>query len=397
MPCKNLRFLVVEDHEFQRETLAQLLHTLGAAAVHCAEDGRSALQVLQDPDRPLDIIISDLSMPGMDGLEFVRHLSEGDEHASLIISSGLEPSLLAAVANMARAYNVNVLGVIAKPPTASKVVPLVELYRSAPIAPSPEVEFPLDEIAQAWAKNEFEPWFEPKVDLLTTVVHGVDVTGRWRHPTKGVLEPEVFMPSIHARGLGDDFVWLMLKKSAAQCRQWQLEGFDLTVSVKMEFEALTDINMAKRVRRLALNEGIDPSSMVLSVTEDLLKTDQAKALENLARLRVDGFGLALDDFGSGPMALEQLSLVAFTELKINNSFVLGGHWDERVRAGLAVGLDVADQWHLKTVADGIRSKEDWSFLYEWGCDLGKGSFISPPMPAEGVPQWLTSWANFKIK
>lgn len=397
MPCSNLRFLVVEDHDFQRDMLARLLKTLGAKAVHCAEDGKSALQVLHDRDRPVDIIISDLAMPGMDGMEFVRHLSENGTRVSLILASALEPQLLASIANMAHAYNVKLLGVIGKPPTASKIAPLVELHRSGSIAPRLESEFPLEEITEAWANSEFEPWFEPRVDLVTGRVRGMDATFRWRHPARGVLEPKVFVPSIEARGLKDDFVWMMLQKSAAQCQQWSAKGLDLTVSVGLAFQSLTDVNLATRVRQIAHNENLDPALLTLRVTESDLNTEQAKVLENLARLRVDGFGLAIDDFGSGPMALERLSLVAFTELKITSSFVSSSGTSHADRAGLAVGLELARQLKLTTVAQGIRSKEDWTLLHEWGCDLGQGPFIATPMPADAVPRWLTDWKGSTIR
>jgi EAL domain-containing protein (putative c-di-GMP-specific phosphodiesterase class I) len=394
VPCSNLRFLVVEDHEFQRRALVHLLRFMGAQAVYSAEDGHAALQVIRNPDRPVDIVISDLSMPGMDGLEFVRHLSETGDRVSLILASALETDLLASVGNMARAYKVKLLGVIGKPPTAAKLAPLVELHRnSQPEAAGDESRFSLGDIADAWTDNEFEPWFEPKVDLVSGKVRGMHATPRWRHPIKGLMQPDVFMPSVQARGLNDDFVWLMLQKCATQCRRWQDKGLDLQVTVNLSFNTLTDTKLAQRVRQIARNEDLDPRRMVLSVTEAALNTELAKALENLARLRLEGFGLGIDDFGSGPMAIEQLQLVAFTELKIRSSFVTGAHEDEAARAGLAVGLELASQLRLKTVADGIRSKEEWKLLHEWGCELGQGPFISDALESDDVLPWLARWSG----
>ena len=115
------------------------------------------------------------------------------------------------------------------------------------------------------------------------------------------------MPSIQTRGLNDDFVWLMVQKSAAQCKRWQSKGLKLVVSVNLPFDSLSDVNLAARIKRIVEKEDLVPRYMVLSVTEAALDTQLAKALENLARLRMDGFGLAIDDFGSGQMAVEQLS------------------------------------------------------------------------------------------
>lgn len=398
MPCRNLRFLVVEDHEFQRHALVRLLRTLGAEAVHSAEDGRAALQVIRDPDRPVDIVISDLSMPGMDGLEFVRHLSESGARVSLILASALEAPLLLSIANMARAYKVRLLGVVGKPAAAVKLQPLIELHRQQQAeSGSEDSAFGLAEIADAWAHGEFEAWFEPRVRLNTGAVVAMDAKPRWRHPTRGLLEPADFMPSMAARGLQDDFAWLVLQKCVAQCRAWRGAGLDLAVAAPLLFSSLTDTQMAARIRQIAANEEVEPRHLVLGVREDALNTGQARALENLARLRVEGFGLAIDDFGSGPMEIERLAMVAFTEVKILSTFVSGAHRDEGVRAGLAVGLEMAQQLKLRAIAAGISSKDEWELLHDWGCEQGQGPFIAEAMPAQAVESWLPRWQGTTIR
>ena len=249
----------------------------------------------------------------------------------------------------------------------------------------PDQRFSLEEISQAWAQDEFESWFEPKVDLATGTVRGMAAVPRWRHPAQGVIGPELFMPSIDARGLSDDLVWLMLKKSAAQCRSWNDQGFPIVVSVNLALRSLTDANLAVRVQEICEREALEPARMVLTVPEQLLNTGVAKTLENLARLRLLGFGLGIEEFGSDRMAVEDLALVNFTELKIVSSYVAGADSDETVRAGLAIEL--ASRLKLRTVAAGICSKDEWDLLHEWGCVLGQGPFISRPLQADAVPAW----------
>jgi EAL domain-containing protein (putative c-di-GMP-specific phosphodiesterase class I)/ActR/RegA family two-component response regulator len=398
MPARNLSFLIVEDHEFQRKTMVQLLTTMGAKAVHSAQDGVEALKVIRDPDCTVDIVVSDLAMPGMDGMELIRNLSETGDRVSLIIASALDQDLLESIAHMAHAYKVKLLGVIGKPPTASKLAPLLELHRTSKAEPiHPDTFFSLGEIAQAWTHNEFEPLFEPKIDLATGAVKGVHASPCWRHPVQGTLRPALFMPSVQARGLNDDFVWMMLHKCMVQQRQWQLKGLDLPISVNLPLQSLDDLRLTSRIKQLAANEGTAPASLILGVREAELKTDQAKVLENLARLRMAGFGLAIDEFGDGLMAFEQLSLVAFTELKIGKSFVTDISFDESVRAGLAVALEMARQLKVTTVADGIESKDEWTLLHEWGCDYGQGPFISEPMSGSALPRWIAGWSGSAIQ
>ena len=121
MHIADLRFLAVEDHEFQRKVLLRMLAGLGATKVAAAPDGREALKIVLAPDAPVDIVISDLDMPGMDGMEFMRHLGEARVPVSIILASALEESLLASVETMTRAYGVRILGVIEKPVTPAKL------------------------------------------------------------------------------------------------------------------------------------------------------------------------------------------------------------------------------------------------------------------------------------
>ena len=393
MQYSDLSFLVVEDHEFQRRCLVQLLTPLGAQVVHSAQDGQAALKVIADVQEPIDIVICDVSMPGMDGLEFIRRWSERGDPTSLILMSAIEPDMLATVANMALAYKVRLLGVASKPATAAKLLPLLQLRRSQALpATGTKGKFSFQEITQAWTGDEFECWYEPQVNLQTGAVRGMCAVPRWRHPTRGILEPEEFLPSIQARGLSDDFAWLTLQHSAADCRRWQRRGGELVVSVNLALQSLADVNLAPRIQHIVQAEGVDPGSIVLSVDESTLSTpDLGKVLENLARLRLLGFGLAIDDFGKGLMAVDQLSLAAFTELKIRSSFVAGADCDESVRAGLAVALEAANRLKVRSVATGIGFKDEWSLLYEWGCGYGQGSLIASPMAGPDVPRWLARW------
>jgi EAL domain-containing protein (putative c-di-GMP-specific phosphodiesterase class I) len=298
---------------------------------------------------------------------------------------------------MARAYKVQLLGVMAKPPTAAKLVPMVELFRSGtPTREGVEDGFELQEIADAWAHDEFEAWLEPRVHLTTGTVRSLDVSPRWRHSARGVLPSEAFLPSIRARGLNDDFVWLMVQKAAAHCHALQQQGHDLTVSVNLALASLNDPKIAPRVQHIVEAAGLLPRHMVLSVSEAALNTDSAKSLENLARLRVLGFGVAVDEFGNGPMEMEQLSLVAFTEMKIKSSFVSGCHSDANARAGLAASLEIGQRLRLKTIASGVSSKDEWALLREWECDFGQGPFISPPLPPADLPGWLARRSAARI-
>lgn len=395
MSIASLRFLVAEDHEFQRSVLVRMLESLGAKAVHEAADGYGALKVLQDPARPVDIVISDLEMPGMDGMEFVRHLGETGVRVSIILASALERKLLASIATMSEAYGINLLGVVEKPITAGKLEALIKLHKPAlaqrarPKTAGPT--FTLEEIAAGLKNNEFEPFFQPKVELATGRVKGAEALARWRHPQQGIIFPHAFIEPLEDNDLIDELAWVMLRKAAAFCSTWRSAGLEATVSVNLSLKSLTDIQLAGRVTELVLSENLEPRHMVLELTESAATTDVGKALENLARLRIKGFGLSIDDYGTGYSSMQQLTRIAFTELKIDQSFVTNAAKQESAKVILESSLDMAKRLNITAVAEGVETQADWNLLRQLGCGLAQGYFIARPMEAGAYLNWVRGW------
>lgn len=395
MPAAHLRFLVVEDHDFQRRTVARLLRDMGSSAVHEAADGRAALAVIQDPLRQVDIVISDLEMPGMDGMELIRHLGEASAKVSLVLASALDRKLIDSIATMTEAYGIKLLGIAEKPLTRAKLTALLELHRPprAPAPPSPAdlPEFGLPELSDALRRDEFEPFMQPKIDMLTQRLAGAEALARWRHPDHGIVGPHAFVSSMEHGGLIDDLTWTMLRKSARQCRAWRSAGIEATVSVNLSLRSLSEVGLADRVIEIVCSEGLDPHHMTLEVTETTATTDLAKALENLARLRVKGFGLSIDDYGTGYSSMQQLSRIAFTELKIDRAFVINASREESTQVILASSLQMARRLGILSVAEGVETLEDWQLLRKLDCDLAQGYLISRPLDAASFMTWAQGW------
>src|SRR5262249_3513059 len=159
--------------------------------------------------------ISDLEMPGMDGMEFMRHVGEAGHPVSVILSSALDTALISSVEAMTRAYGITLLGAIEKPVTPEKLAALVGRYAPPkPKAARPDARaIPLDEIRRGLEAREFEPFFQPKVGLADGKVTGAEALARWRHPQKGVLAPYAFIAAMEGNGLIDPLTWVVLEKS----------------------------------------------------------------------------------------------------------------------------------------------------------------------------------------
>lgn len=389
----DLTFLVVEDHELQREGLVGTLERLGARAVYAAGDGLSALSILKAPNQPVDVVISDLDMPGMDGMEFLRRVGEAGAGTSVIIASALESRLVASIATMSEAYGIVLLGVLEKPLTPEKLRATIALHRLA--TPAPKVDpghgLSLEEIEHGLRNGEFLAFYQPKVELATGRIKGFEALARWRHARLGLLPPEAFVKVLEDRGCIDELMWIMLRDSAAACRAWRANGLDATVSVNVSARSLGDVRVAERVTALVAEEGLEPRFMVLEITESAATTHVGEALENLARLRLKGFGLSIDDYGTGYSSMQQLTRVAFTELKIDRSFVRKAATQPSALVILESSLRMARQLKITSVAEGVETRADFTLLQSLRCDMAQGYFISRPMEASAVFDWAGEW------
>src|SRR5215831_7341417 len=196
VPYRNLRYLIVDDDPDQRYLVARTLNTMGLANVIEATSGRDALEALAR-DAPVDVVISDLQMPDVDGMELVRKIGEMALPVSVILVSALDDVLLGSAATMTQAYGVRIIGTIGKPVTRDKVFTVLRHYvpQDAVVESSLDKAFPLEpeQVLSGIAAGQFEAFFQPKVELATGRVVGAEALARWRHPACGLLGAETFL------------------------------------------------------------------------------------------------------------------------------------------------------------------------------------------------------------
>ncbi|TAN81947.1 MAG: EAL domain-containing protein [Gallionella sp.] len=384
MRANEINFLVIEDNDFQRRMVVHMLRSLGATEVHEASNGKHALEMVNSADaRPFDIAFCDLNMPEMDGMEFLRHLGSENGAVSIIILSMLDRPLLASVEKMSRAYGVKLLGAIEKPITLAQLEVLISQYgrlENKPQRPvATETSFSLDEILQGVHAKQFEPFFQPKIELKTGRMVGVEALARWIHPQRGVIGPYAFIPQLEQNGEIDELTFLMLEKAAGACRLLHGNSHKPSVSVNLSLVSLDDTTLADRITQVVQDAGVDPYYITLEITESAAMTDIAPALENLARLRMRGFGLSIDDYGTGYASMQQLTRIAFSELKIDQSFVKEFAGNKALCIIVESSIRMAGKLHVKSIAEGVETQQDWDMLKEMRCDAAQGYFIAKPM------------------
>jgi len=221
----------------------------------------------------------------------------------------------------------------------------------------------------------------------------VEGLARWRHPDKGLLMPGSFIEVAERNGLIDMLTVRMMEIGFTQHKTWAERGFVTPIALNLSLGYLGQPNVADVVNGLAARIGVASRFVTLEVTESLVATSLTHVLENLARLRMRGFGISIDDYGTGFSSMQQLSRIPFTELKIDQSFVTGATNRPNLRVILESSLQLAHKLGLRAVAEGIEKDEEWALLKSLNCDVAQGYFIARPMPGDAIPDWNASWGG----
>lgn len=393
MDKTTLKVLTIDDDEFICRVINRLLTNLGYRRVKEVGSGAEALRLLDQLKLPPDVIILDLKMPEMDGIEFVRHLVERRFPGQLILLSGQDERLLRSAQNLVQAHQIPVLGYLTKPVDASELDTfLSKLLMQAPVPKGDtQAEVCVEELRRAIDQGELVNYYQPIVTLADGELAGLEVLVRWQHPVKGLLGPDRFIPMAEDSGLIDDLARWVITDACRQFKQWQEQGMTCLLAVNLSMENLDALEFADWLSKTLAEVGLQPWDLVLEITESRPMRRPQITLDNLTRLRLKGFRLAVDDFGTGHASLAQVRDIPFDQFKLDRSFVHRAGSDRRIGVMFDSALNLARELDLEITAEGVEDREDWDFLRQHACHKAQGFFIARPMPADSVWAWHKEW------
>jgi diguanylate cyclase (GGDEF)-like protein/PAS domain S-box-containing protein len=252
----------------------------------------------------------------------------------------------------------------------------------------------LERIRPALAEGEFVLYYQPKVNMRSGTVIGVEALIRWQHPEKGLLAPSAFLPLIENHPLAVDVGEWVINTALTQMQQWQAVGLDLPVSVNIGARQLQQGNFVTQLRAiLAAHPRIRPDCLELEVLETSALADMAQVAQVIDDCAQFGVKFALDDFGTGYSSLIYLKRLHVTLLKIDQSFVRGMLDDPDDLAILHGVIGLAAAFKRQVIAEGVETVAHGTLLLQLGCDLAQGYGIARPMPADSVPAWVATWPS----
>ncbi|MBK5544213.1 EAL domain-containing response regulator [Pseudomonas sp. TH04] len=391
MSFTSLRVLVLEDHLFQRSVAVNLLKQLGCGEVLEAGNGTEALAVLQGAGS-VDVVVCDLQMEGMDGLEFIQRISATGQVGAIIVSSGLPGDVRRAVSQMGALLGVNMLGDTGKPLQVETLQLLLERALSTRRrTPQPSSSLELadeQQVRRALLEQQLQAYYQPKFDLHSGAVLGVEVLARWNHPFQGVLSPAVFLPAMERSGLMDDLLFCLMQQALVLQGQALSQGLALDLAFNLHAAQLADVELTARIKTLLATHQTPCASVTFELTESGLLEVPAVSLENLVRLRMMGCRLSIDDFGAGFSSLQRLCQLPFTEIKLDAEFVRGLLHEPRCRAVIGSTLALGQTLGMSVVIEGIETTEQHQALLALGCTQGQGYWHARPMNGVDLLRWL---------
>ena len=347
-------------------------------------------KTLLSPD--ISIIVVDLVMPGVDGIELLRYLGEQGCQSGIILMSGFDKRVLSVSEDLARELGLNVLGHFQKPirfVDLERFLQRDSKVRTTLAGPGePDRPFDADELRSAIREDQIVLHYQPQIDIRTHLPVGIEALARWNHPTRGLLNPDSFIAASEALGLIDELTWLIVRKALGDRRRLTRQGWRPTISINISAVSLRDLEMPEKFLSHAAAFETSPRDIVIEVTESGLIKELRTALDILARLRMRGMDLSIDDFGTGYAMLQQLKRVPANELKIDKSFVQAMESGEDARTMVRKTVELGHELGMRVVAEGVETEEQLLRLGAMGCDIAQGYLFSRPVPLHEILAWL---------
>jgi EAL domain-containing protein (putative c-di-GMP-specific phosphodiesterase class I)/FixJ family two-component response regulator len=391
--------LIVDDDLFANKVICAQLTKLGFTYLEGFTDPLKALGFLRLNVDKIALIICDLQMPTLDGIEFVREVAHEGYTGKVILVSGEDPRLLRSAQRLVEAMGLLTLGAIQKPVRLEALTSIFEKEFSAKKVLVSQ-SFDIEEIKQALANNELVNYYQPKVDLSTGLVVGVEALIRWIHPEHGVVSPAAFLPALELAGCDDALLTHVLTSDTGALRLLRDIARidpDFKVAVNVSDANLADAGLPEKLLSLLQTYGVAAKNLVLEISENRASGSRTKHNSTLSRLALRGFTLSLDDFGSGKTTMNDLSDIAISEIKFDRAFVHNAHRDSAQKMSLHSFIKMAEALDLITVAEGVENIQDWDVLKALGCNIAQGYIIAKPMPLEVLDSWLARWAENRIR
>jgi EAL domain-containing protein (putative c-di-GMP-specific phosphodiesterase class I)/ActR/RegA family two-component response regulator len=387
--------LIVDDDDDMGKFVCAVAEPMGFSCA-IATSSRAFLEKL---DRKVAIIVLDIQMPGLDGIELLRMLGQRQCRSDIILMSGLGKRIVEAAEQLAQTLGLFHIGSLRKPFRVEELKALLMKNNGqiAPAVAAPKQTFAIEdsELRDALDHDEFDVHYQPQIHITTERIVALEALVRWRHPRLDqLIYPDDFIPQTEKLGLVDRLGWVVVKHALGEIGRFsESYGAPLGFAVNVSAQSLQQLRFPDTLAELAASYDVAMDRITLEITESGLIRDLSQSLDVLSRLRLMGVQLSIDDFGTGYSMMQQLHYIPATELKIDKSFVQQMDRHELDRAMALKTIEIGRELGIKVIAEGVETAGQLDFLRASGCDLAQGHLFSRPLPANEMAEWLGQYGK----
>jgi len=333
------------------------------------------------------LILLDLQMPGMDGIEALRYLARQGISSGILLVSGMDQRVLASARQLGDSLGLRMLGTLQKPAMLDDIEALLTKHLE------PGARISVEELRSAIDEHELLVHYQPK--LLRAGrdwrVGAAEALVRWGHPRLGLLYPAEFLSLAEQSGLIADMTDFVLTDAIRQIGHWRKQNLNLAAAVNLSPRLVQDLEFPDRLARILKEFDVPPAQLMLEVTEAASLDDPELVMDIFTRLRVKGVGLSLDDFGIGLSSLTQLYKMPFSEVKIDGELIAEIVDSKPAATVVRAIVDLAHNLSLSVCAEGVENARTFDFLEQCGCDALQGEYIAKAMPAAEMESFISVW------
>ena len=344
------------------------------------------------------LVLLDLMMPGLDGIELLRLLGKRKCRANIVLMSGAGKGTIESAAQYAQVLGLSVIAHLQKP---FRLEELEEVLQRTPgpdplplVHPYPQFTVQKKDLQAAILLEEFVVYYQPQIDIADGRVIGVEALVRWRHPKHGLIFPDRFISRMEKFRLVDELCWIVGNCAMSDVGTFKSDSeTNFTLSLNASVDSLHALNFPDTLVSIANTHGVAPEDLTIEITETGLIKELSTALGTLTRLRMKGVKLSIDDFGTGYATMQQFKKIPATELKIDKSFVQEMVCSQRDRVVVQKIIEMGQELGMRVIAEGVETQEQLELLRSYGCDSAQGYLFSRPIPPNELRSWLKTYRS----
>ena len=376
------RLLIIDDETAICDFISAAAERIGYE-VKATGDPDEFLSLLDD-FRP-SILIIDLNMPKVDGIELLGMLGDNHYEGAILVLSGADSRILAAAQKSGASHGLNMLDTLQKPVTLQELRDTLQRARTTQRVTTE------NDLREALELGQLTVHYQPVVGCQQDDewrIEGAEALVRWQHPEFGLVMPDEFISLAEEAGLISVITDYVFRTVMEQMRVWHDSGMNVGVAVNVARDLMSDPDFPDRLMVLCKEYGVDSSKLTIEVSERMAMEAGEQDIDVLARLRLKGIQLCIDDFGTGHSSLSQLFRLPFSELKMDRLFVMEISSNAEARVIVRASINLAHNLDMTICAAGVHNREIWDFLNAEGCDKCQGYLISRPVSAASFEKFF---------